>query len=107
MLQYGNVKANELHLVSNNIIDTMANPTTFDGIMLGLIPSTIVYNDEMCEAIVDKNPQAPLHLIIFPKDKENCVHFCNLLPHQVPLLGHMMIVAAVSDSISIDSQLKC
>lgn len=39
----------------------------FCKIINGEIPSTKVYEDEMCYAFLDIEPQAPVHVIIVPK----------------------------------------
>lgn len=39
----------------------------FCGIIDGVIPSVKVYEDDLCLAINDINPQAPVHVLLFPK----------------------------------------
>lgn len=39
----------------------------FCEILKGNIPSQKVYEDEMCLAFKDINPQAPVHIIVIPK----------------------------------------
>ena len=39
----------------------------FEKIITREIPSDIVYEDEMCLAFRDVNPQAPVHVLIIPK----------------------------------------
>jgi histidine triad (HIT) family protein len=41
--------------------------TLFEKILAREIPATIVYEDELVLGIKDINPQAPTHLLIFPK----------------------------------------
>ncbi|HEY1790596.1 MAG TPA: histidine triad nucleotide-binding protein [Verrucomicrobiae bacterium] len=41
--------------------------TLFEKIAAREIPATIVYEDELVLGIRDINPQAPTHLLIFPK----------------------------------------
>ena len=41
--------------------------TLFEKIVDGEIPSKIIYQDEICAAINDINPQAPTHVLLFPK----------------------------------------
>ena len=41
--------------------------TLFQKILDGEIPSKIVYQDDVCAAINDINPQAPVHVLIVPK----------------------------------------
>ncbi len=40
--------------------------TLFEKIADGEIPSKIVYRDDLCCAISDINPQAPVHVLLFP-----------------------------------------
>ena len=40
--------------------------TLFQKILDGEIPSEIVYKDDVCAAINDINPQAPVHVLLFP-----------------------------------------
>jgi len=42
--------------------------TLFEKIAAREIPAAIVYEDELVLAIRDINPQAPTHLLIFPKN---------------------------------------
>jgi histidine triad (HIT) family protein len=39
----------------------------FCGIVAGDVPSTTVYEDEHALAFVDRNPQAPNHVLVIPK----------------------------------------
>lgn len=41
--------------------------TIFERILTGEIPATIVYQDDLCFAIRDIDPQAPVHILIIPK----------------------------------------
>lgn len=40
----------------------------FCKIIAGEIPSTKVYEDDACYAFRDINPQAPVHILVVPKD---------------------------------------
>lgn len=44
-------------------------PTLFTRIMQGEIPAEIVYEDESVVAFRDINPQAPVHVLIVPRDE--------------------------------------
>ena len=46
----------------------MKNDCLFCAIIEGEIPSTKVYEDELCFAFRDINPQAPSHILVIPKD---------------------------------------
>lgn len=41
--------------------------TLFQRILAGEIPATIVFEDDLCFAIKDIHPQAPVHILIIPK----------------------------------------
>ena len=45
----------------------MKNDCLFCAIIDGEIPSTKVYEDELCFAFRDINPQAPTHVLVVPK----------------------------------------
>lgn len=44
-------------------------PTLFTRIIQGEIPADIVYQDEHCVAFRDITPQAPVHILIVPRDE--------------------------------------
>ena len=48
----------------------MSEPTIFERIVAGEIPSTKVFENERVLAIQDIAPKAPVHLLIFPKTGE-------------------------------------
>ena len=56
------------------------------------IPAKIAYEDELCLAFHDINPQAPVHVLIIPK-KVIPTH-ADLSDVDKPLLGHLHLVAA-------------
>ena len=71
----------------------------FCKIINGDIPSTKVYEDELCFAFLDINPQAPVHCLIIPKvhmaslndiDEENAkvvAHIMSVIPRIAAALG--------------------
>ncbi|HEU5350056.1 MAG TPA: histidine triad nucleotide-binding protein [Terracidiphilus sp.] len=64
----------------------------FCKIISGTIPSAAVYQDDLCYAFSDINPQAPVHVLIVPR-----VHIASLAETddaQSGLLGHLLRVAA-------------
>ncbi len=70
----------------------LAMSCLFCKIVDGSIPSTPVYQDELCYAFADINPQAPVHLLIVPRE-----HIASLAETDAgspPLLGHLLRVAA-------------
>ena len=46
----------------------MKNDCLFCAIIDGEIPSTKVFEDELCFAFRDINPQAPTHVLVVPKE---------------------------------------
>jgi histidine triad (HIT) family protein len=64
----------------------------FCKIVAGAIPSTRVFEDEICVAFNDLSPQAPTHVLIVPRE-----HFDSLdkaeAAHKATL-GHLLLTAA-------------
>jgi histidine triad (HIT) family protein len=63
----------------------------FCKIIDGSIPSNPVYQDELCYAFADINPQAPVHVLLAPR-----VHIVSLAEtddSQTGLLGHVLRAA--------------
>ena len=55
------------------------------------IPAKMVYEDEVCLAFHDVNPQAPTHVLIIPR--KVIVTHADLTDQDRDLLGHMHLVA--------------
>jgi histidine triad (HIT) family protein len=66
--------------------------TVFGKILRGEIPADIVYEDDRCLAFKDVNPQAPVHVLVIPKDA--IVGIQGASSNQESLLGHLMLIAA-------------
>jgi histidine triad (HIT) family protein len=64
----------------------------FCKIVEGEIPSTAVYQDEQCYAFADIHPQAPVHVLIAPR--EHLVSLAEGTETHRGLLGHLLWVAA-------------
>ena len=64
----------------------------FCKIIDGSIPSTAVYQDEVCYAFADIHPQAPVHVLIVPREHVDSLAEVNA-GHR-PMLGHLLWVAA-------------
>ena len=56
------------------------------------IPSKTVYEDETTVAIEDLHPQAPVHLLILPR--EHIEMLAGVRPEDEGLIGHLLRVAA-------------
>ncbi|OGT74999.1 MAG: histidine triad nucleotide-binding protein [Gammaproteobacteria bacterium RIFCSPLOWO2_12_47_11] len=65
--------------------------TLFSKIIARQIPADIVYEDELCLAFRDINPQAPVHILIIPKNPIPKV--IDATEADKDLLGHLLIVA--------------
>jgi len=55
------------------------------------LPSKKVFEDEFIYAFYDKNPQAPIHILIVPKKHLNSLNDCN--ENDKFILGHMLVKA--------------
>jgi histidine triad (HIT) family protein len=70
----------------------MTSDTIFGRILRGEIPCDAVYSDDRCLAFRDVAPQAPVHLLVIPR--EPLVNLADAGPGHEPLLGHLLLVAA-------------
>ena len=66
-------------------------PTLFEKIISREIPADIVYEDEWCVAFRDINPQAPVHILVIPRDHIRSV--AHAQESDRDLLGHLLLVA--------------
>ena len=63
----------------------------FCKIVAGQIPSDVVYTDDRVIAFRDIYPMAPVHLLVIPR--EHIASLNDITEHQIPLVGHMVLVA--------------
>jgi histidine triad (HIT) family protein len=70
----------------------MASGCIFCRIVAGEIPAKRVFEDEQVLAFADLNPQAPVHLLVIPK--QHIASHADVEREHAPLLGHLMAVAA-------------
>ena len=70
----------------------MADDTIFGKILRGEIPCDEVYSDEQCLAFRDIAPQAPVHVLVIPREPIESLRSAGT-DHQA-LLGHLLLVAA-------------
>ena len=68
------------------------NKTLFEKIIAREIPAAIVYEDDLVLAIRDINPQAPVHVLIFPK--KVIPRIAEAKAEDQRLLGHILLKAA-------------
>jgi histidine triad (HIT) family protein len=64
----------------------------FCKIIDGHIPSTAVYQDDLCYAFADINPQAPVHILVAPR--AHIVSLDDTDASSRGLLGHLLCIAA-------------
>jgi histidine triad (HIT) family protein len=64
----------------------------FCKIVDGSIPSTAVYQDERCYAFADIHPQAPVHILVVPR--EHIDSLAETSETHAALLGHLLNAAA-------------
>jgi histidine triad (HIT) family protein len=66
--------------------------TLFEKIAAREVPATIVYEDDLVLAIRDINPQAPTHVLIFPK--KSVPRIAEATAGDAKLLSHLLFKAA-------------
>ncbi|MYB88934.1 MAG: histidine triad nucleotide-binding protein [Proteobacteria bacterium] len=65
--------------------------TIFSKIICKEIPADIVYEDDLCLAFKDVNPQAPTHVLIIPK--KPIPKLAEATDEDQALLGHLLLKA--------------
>ena len=79
--------------------------TLFARIISRQIPADIVYEDELCLAFKDVNPQAPVHLLLVPKQPLD--RLSNAKPEDQALLGHLLLAAGkIARQFGIDGAFR-
>ena len=79
--------------------------TLFTKILNKEIPAEIVYEDELCFAIKDINPQAPVHLLLISKKPLD--RLSNATHEDQALLGHMLLaVGKITRQLKIDGAFR-
>lgn len=63
--------------------------TIFGKIARGEVPVSFVYEDELCVAFPDLNPQAPVHILVIPRHP-----FEDAYDADAQTLGHCLKIAA-------------
>ncbi len=64
----------------------------FDKIISREIPAEIIYEDELCLAFNDANPQAPIHILIIPK--KSIAKVADAIADDQEILGHLLLKAS-------------
>ena len=70
----------------------MRNDCLFCAIIDGDIPSNKVYEDELCYAFYDIEPQAPVHFLVVPKEHICCAR--KITSENSALVAHIFEVIA-------------
>lgn len=65
--------------------------TIFQDIIDKRLPADIVYEDEHCLSFRDKHPQAPIHILVIPK--QSITQLNQAKEEHELLLGHLVLVA--------------
>ncbi len=65
--------------------------TIFSKIIAREIPADIVYEDDVCLAFKDVNPQAPIHVLIIPK--KPVARIADADADDRAMLGHLLLKA--------------
>jgi len=68
----------------------MPRKTLFQKIIDREIPSEIIYEDDICIAINDINPQAPIHILLIPKKPIPKLSDCT--DKDKDILGHLFLI---------------
>lgn len=79
--------------------------TVFSKIIKGEIPADIVYEDDICLAFRDVNPQAPIHILIIPK--KPIPKLSDSTDDDQTLLGHLLLAAnRIVSELDIDDSYR-
>ena len=79
--------------------------TIFSKIIAREIPADIVYEDDLCLAFRDVNPQAPVHVLIVPK--REIARLVDATAEDQALLGHLMLAAnKVAKQLGVDDAFR-
>lgn len=64
----------------------------FQKLMAGQIPCQKVYEDDLVFAFRDIKPQAPVHILIIPREPIPTID--DLQEKHAPMMGHLLVTAA-------------
>ena len=79
----------------------MKEKTIFEKIIDKEIPSTLIYEDDLCIAIKDIAPAAPVHILLIPKKLIS--KLSDSCKEDQILLGHLMLtVSIITKKLNID-----
>ena len=79
--------------------------TLFSRIIAREIPADIVYEDTHCLAFRDINPQAPIHVLVIPK--QEIPQLADAQDADQALLGHLLLAAGkVARQLGVDDAFR-
>ncbi len=79
--------------------------TIFTKIINKQIPADVFYEDDLCMAVKDINPQAPVHLLLIPKKPIDMLS--NAQSDDQSLLGHMLLVVGkITRELKVDGAFR-
>ena len=79
--------------------------TLFEKIIDRDIPAQFVYEDDLCIAINDINPQAPIHILLIPKKQIKMLSDCN--DDDKDLLAHLFLtVGKITKKLDINNTFR-
>lgn len=79
---------------------TESSDTIFGKIVRREIPADIVYEDNLCLAFKDVNPQAPVHILVIPK--QPIAKLADAESQDHALMGHLLLtVKRVAEQLSL------
>lgn len=74
--------------------------TLFEKIIAREIPADIVYEDDLVLAFKDIHPQAPVHVLVIPK--QPIARIAEVADHDQAVLGHLLLKAReVADQLGL------
>ena len=80
----------------------MRNDCLFCAIADGEIPSKKVYEDDLCLAFYDIEPQAPVHFLVVPKEHICCAR--KITSENSALVAHIFeVIAKVCEELGCES----
>lgn len=81
---------------------TEASDTIFSKIIRREIPADIIYEDNLCLAFRDINPQAPVHVLVIPK--QPIAKLSDAESNDHALMGHLLLtVKRVAEQLGLDN----
>mmetsp|Transcript_13051 Transcript_13051/g.26990 ORF Transcript_13051/g.26990 Transcript_13051/m.26990 type:complete len:141 (-) Transcript_13051:71-493(-) len=73
--------------------DGAGPPTVFDKLLSGEWKTDKVHEDDLCFAFRDASPQAPVHILVIPKNRDGLLKLSLAREDQKGILGHMLYVS--------------